>query len=268
MSHWAAERLAPKSLSITPTPFTIAKGDTKAVLVWGTYPDGSTRDASKLVTLTSDNPSVATIDDFTVKAVAVGQAHIAAMLTANHSIAVVLTVAVGPAVPRSLAIAPASPLLVVGKNLQLAATVTYTDGTTLSTTSWSTWSSGNTAAATASAKGSLRGVAVGIASISATYKDPRSPGIVTRSTIATVLSGPPQVTGFTPTSGPVGTPVTIQGADLLGDISVEFGGVSAQFTPNSSSSETAIVPAGARTGAISITSSLGTARSKNKFTVR
>lgn len=62
--------------------------------------------------------------------------------------------------------------------------------------------------------------------------------------------------------------MTIQGADLLGVTSITFGGVAAtQFTVNSSSSITVTVPPGARTGVITVTSSLGTAKSKTKFTV-
>jgi hypothetical protein len=113
------------------------------------------------------------------------------------------------------------------------------------------------------------GVAVGTATISATYKATNSPLTVTGSTIITVLSGPPQITGFTPTSGPVGTQVTIQGTNLLGVTSVTFGGISArQFTVNSSSTITALVPSGAKTGAIGVVSPLGSAKSKNRFTVR
>jgi hypothetical protein len=83
---------------------------------------------------------------------------------------------------------------------------------------------------------------------------------VSGSTIATVLSGPPQVTGFTPSSGPVGTHVTIQGTNLLETTSVDFGGVATQFTVNSSSSVTATVLARARTAAITVTSPLGTGK--------
>jgi uncharacterized protein YjdB len=267
LSHWAASHTAPKSLAITPSPLTLAKGDTQAISVRAGYADGSTGDASTLVTLASDNPSVATISDLTVRAVAAGQAKITATLIKDPTIKATVTVTVTAAVPKSLAITPASPLLAVGKNLQLAATVTWSDGRTLSTTA-TTWASGNTAAATVSAKGVVRGVAVGTASISATYKDVGGPITVTGSTIVTVLSGPPGVTGFTPASGSVGMQVTIQGANLLGVTSVDFGGVAAQFTVNSSSSITAVVPARAKTAAITVTSPLGTGKSKNKFTVR
>jgi hypothetical protein len=65
-----------------------------------------------------------------------------------------------------------------------------------------------------------------------------------------------------------GTQVTIQGANLLGATSVTFNRVkSTQFTVNSSSGITATVPPGARTGFIEVTSPLGTAKSKSKFTV-
>ena len=61
--------------------------------------------------------------------------------------------------------------------------------------------------------------------------------------------------------------MTIQGANLLGVTSVTFGGTKAtQVTVNSSSSITAVVPAGARR--VHRGHLLGTAKSKPKFTVR
>jgi hypothetical protein len=91
---------------------------------------------------------------------------------------------------------------------------------------------------------------------------------VTTQTLATVLSGLPKITSFTPTSGRAGTVVTIQGSNLLGVTSVTFNGVTATtFTVNSSSTITVTVPTGARTGVIAVTSPLGTAKSAKKFTV-
>src|SRR5439155_24542570 len=64
----------------------------------------------------------------------------------------------------------------------------------------------------------------------------------------------PQITGFSPTSGPVGTPVTITGVSLKQTTKVTFGGVKAtSFTVNSDTKVTATVPTGAVTGKIAIT---------------
>jgi uncharacterized repeat protein (TIGR03803 family) len=77
----------------------------------------------------------------------------------------------------------------------------------------------------------------------------------------------PTVTSFTPTSGTVGTPVTITGMGLTGATRVTFGNVKAtSFTVNSATQITATVPTGAVTGAIAVTTAGGTG-SKGTFTV-
>jgi uncharacterized repeat protein (TIGR03803 family) len=78
----------------------------------------------------------------------------------------------------------------------------------------------------------------------------------------------PTVGSFTPTSGDVGTTVTITGTGLTGATKVTIGGKSAAFTVNSSTQITATVPTGAVTGKeISVTTAGGTANSKTTFTV-
>lgn len=78
----------------------------------------------------------------------------------------------------------------------------------------------------------------------------------------------PTITSFTPTSGPVGTPVTITGSHFSGASSVKFGGVAAPVRHVVSDTEiTATVPAGAVTGPISVTTAAGTGTSSTNFTV-
>lgn len=77
----------------------------------------------------------------------------------------------------------------------------------------------------------------------------------------------PVISSFTPTSGPVGTQVTITGTGLTGATKVTFGGVSATFTVNSGTQVTATVPSGAVTGKIKITTKGGSATSSGTFTV-
>lgn len=88
----------------------------------------------------------------------------------------------------------------------------------------------------------------------------------------TASSGLPAISSFTPTSGPVGTSVTISGNNFLGTTAVEFNGgingnVLANFTINSNTTITAIVPAGAVTGVITISNAAGTVSSRSSFTV-
>jgi hypothetical protein len=78
----------------------------------------------------------------------------------------------------------------------------------------------------------------------------------------------PSITSFTPTSGPVGTVVTIHGTAFTGATSVKFGGVAAtSFAVNSATQITATVPVGAVTGKISVTTAGGTGTSSTSFTV-
>ena len=78
----------------------------------------------------------------------------------------------------------------------------------------------------------------------------------------------PQLKSFNPTSGPVGTPVTITGVSLTQTKKVTFGGVKAtSFTVNSDTQVTANVPTGAKTGKIAITTPGGSATSSGVFTV-
>jgi hypothetical protein len=62
----------------------------------------------------------------------------------------------------------------------------------------------------------------------------------------------PTVTGLNPTSGPIGTVVTITGTNFVGVTSVTFGGVSATFTVVSSTQITATVPAGTPPGVVDV----------------
>jgi len=78
---------------------------------------------------------------------------------------------------------------------------------------------------------------------------------------------PPTITSFSPTSGAVGTSVTINGTNFTGATSVKFATTSASFTVNSNTQITATVPSGATTGRISVTTPAGTATSSGTFTV-
>ena len=79
---------------------------------------------------------------------------------------------------------------------------------------------------------------------------------------------PPTISSFTPTSGAVGTQVTITGTNFVGITNIAFNGVSAtSFIFDSSTQMRANVPSGATTGPISVTNAAGTATSASNFTV-
>ena len=99
-------------------------------------------------------------------------------------------------------------------------------------------------------------------------------GLVTVTTGATTLTSnntfrvTPTFPSFSPTSGPVGTPVVLTGTGLTQTTKVTFGGVRATtVTVNSDTQVTANVPTGARTGKIVITTLGGSVKSATIFTV-
>lgn len=78
----------------------------------------------------------------------------------------------------------------------------------------------------------------------------------------------PSISSFTPTSGPVGTSVTITGNSFTGATAVAFGGVTAtSYQVISDTQIDALVPTGAVTGKITVTTPGGTGASSGSFTV-
>src|SRR5581483_801976 len=93
-------------------------------------------------------------------------------------------------------------------------------------------------------------------------------GTATSSTAFKVTSAKLRIDSFSPSSGPVGTSVTILGANFDGATSVDFkDGVPAVFTVDSSSQITTVVPDGAISGRIKVTTPAGTATSSTAFKV-
>jgi large repetitive protein len=94
-------------------------------------------------------------------------------------------------------------------------------------------------------------------------------GTATSATDFTVGStAPPQIVSFVPTSGPVGTKVTITGTGFTGATSVDFNGaVDPTFKVDSDTQISATVPVTATTGKISVTGPGGTGTSSVDFVV-
>lgn len=106
-----------------------------------------------------------------------------------------------------------------------------------------------------------------------------NPGPVNRDAGAGILMAPrilaavaaqsaPSITGFSPASGPVGTDLTITGANFSTIQSVEFGGnvFAAGGTVNATHIYTTI-PKGAKTGRIKVTTTYGSVTTTTNFTV-
>ena len=77
----------------------------------------------------------------------------------------------------------------------------------------------------------------------------------------------PSITSFTPSSGSIGTLVTITGADLSAPTALTIGGVDAVIISNTGSSLVAMVMPEAITGTISLTTAAGSTTSSTNFTV-
>jgi YD repeat-containing protein len=83
-------------------------------------------------------------------------------------------------------------------------------------------------------------------------------------------AGPPTITTFTPTSGIVGTTVTVTGTNfdpVPANNTVKFNGITAAVSASTVTSITTSVPAGATMGPITVTTASGTATSATTFTV-
>jgi hypothetical protein len=80
---------------------------------------------------------------------------------------------------------------------------------------------------------------------------------------------PPTFTSFTPSSGAIGTTVTITGTNFTTPFSnaVKFNGVTATITASTATSLTVTVPAGATTGLIEVTIGCNTVTSATNFTI-
>jgi hypothetical protein len=78
----------------------------------------------------------------------------------------------------------------------------------------------------------------------------------------------PSISTFTPSSGPVGTVVTVKGTNLADATAVTFNGVAATDVKKDTPTKIkVVVPAGATTGRIEVTTSLGSAMSSSTFQV-
>ena len=87
-------------------------------------------------------------------------------------------------------------------------------------------------------------------------------------TVSILVVGQPYMTSFTP-SGPVGSVVTINGNNFLGTTGLTFfrNVAAPSFTVISNTQLTVTVPAGAKTGVISVTNGSGSNTTSTKFTV-
>jgi len=93
-------------------------------------------------------------------------------------------------------------------------------------------------------------------------------GTATSASTFTVIPPAPTISSFAPTTGQVGTPVTLIGTNFTGITAVAFNGTAATiFTVTSATQISATVPTGATTGKITVTNAGGTGTTASNFTV-
>lgn len=182
-------------LSITLPPLSLPAGLTGQLAASGSYSDGSTVDVTDEVSWSSSDPAVAIVDDSgQVTAVAPGSAVITGSLDGESD---TLTVTVTDAVLNAGGLSITTPPLnlAAGLSKQLAATGSYSDGSTVNVTSSVSWTSNNTAVATVDLhSGLVTAIATGSATITATL-DGQSATLLITVTSAVLNAGGLSITG-------------------------------------------------------------------------
>jgi hypothetical protein len=156
------------SIAVTPTAPKVPTGLTQQFTATGTFSDTSTTDVTNNVTWSSSTPTIATVSATSglAQTLAVGSTTITAT---SGSVSGSDTLNVTGAVLESFLIVPNPAFSGVGLTTQLAATGTYSDGSTANLTTMATWASSAPAVATVGpSTGLVSGVSLGSTTISAT----------------------------------------------------------------------------------------------------
>lgn len=163
------------SIAITPENPSLPIGTSLPLVAMGTYSDASVVDITSSVTWSLDDTKVATVSNAStspglVTAGSVGTTKARATL-GMVSGTTALTVTAAKLV--SVLVTPANPSLPAGTTQALVATASYSDNTSVVVTTTAVWSSSAAAVATVSnaagSQGQVTGVALGTATITATF---------------------------------------------------------------------------------------------------
>ena len=263
------------ALSVAPQAPTMYATDTQAFSATGTLTDNTTQDFTPQSAWSSSDPAVASVALGAVSALAPGTTTLSAAYTYTNSQgavttisgATLLTVKAASALTLS---APASSLY-VGQSMPV--TVTAADpagpqGLMVSLAATGGVSVPQTVfigANQSQASFTVTATALAAATLTASAAG-RLPGSLTLAVLA-----PFSITGLTPASGPVGTPVTISGAGFDPNTAgneVRFNGERAIVGAASAMELRVIVPIKATSGPVTVTTASGTATSPTPFTVQ
>lgn len=264
-------------LTLSPQDPTLFVGESQPMTATGTLTDGSTQNLttdSRLV-WTSTNQTVATITSGgLVQALTIGTSTIRATFTPMTGTSTVTETTLTVLTPPALTLTATPTTVRVGQSLSVTVTSARVAG--IGGLSVTIIASGSGAVSYAtivtilenqtSAQFVVTGVTAGPVTLTA-MAPIRTPGTLA----LTITPAPPTIAGFTPTTGPVGTVITLTGTNLNGagpgSTTVKFNTTNAIITSVSATSLTTTVPQGATTGLVTVTTPGGMAISSQTFTV-
>jgi uncharacterized protein YjdB len=156
-----------RSIVVTPTTASVARGLTTQLTATGRYSDATTQDLTHAVTWQSDDPAIATVDEWgLVTGVQEGAAAVTATIGSLTSQS---DITVGAPVVTGLQIAPGGPKAPAGESQQFTATASWSAGPSSDVTDQAIWTSATPSVATIDASGLATAVAAGSSTISASY---------------------------------------------------------------------------------------------------
>ena len=206
-------------IDITPAMGMVPAGLTLQYTATGTYTDGTKADLTSAVTWATMDSGVATVSKLgLVTGVAAGMTSLTATI---GMIAGTQGVTVTAATLMSIAVTPPNPSVASGNTLQLTATATFSDMTTMDVTASATWATVDMTIATVGSgamnDGLLSGLMPGATMVSATLMGVTgmAPVTVTNAVLKSIAVTPmnPQV--------PVGTTVQLTATGTFSDNSVQ-----------------------------------------------
>ena len=155
------------SIAVTPQSASAPIGVPKAFTAVGTYTNGTTQDLTESVAWSSSDPGIAIVSGAgtssgRVTGTSTGTVTIQAADEVTH-LAGSAALTVTPAVLVSISVTPTAPSVPLGVTKQLAATGTFSDGTTQDVTDEVIWSSSSAGVASVSNVAGSRGLATALA---------------------------------------------------------------------------------------------------------
>ncbi|WP_421252410.1 Ig-like domain-containing protein [Aeromonas sp. 600724] len=175
------------AITVSPTTFSIHKGEQLQLIVMATYSDSTSSDITSSVTWDVDNTAIATVaPDGLLTGASEGTATVTATKDGQTSTATANVIA---AIITELRITPETADIPVGQTAQMQAFAVYSDLTTADVTDVATWSRSEPSVVTVT-KGLVTGVRAGSSTVNAIYDgiSSKQPAQVTVTPLANVVT--------------------------------------------------------------------------------